>query len=163
VDPSDHPPPSHVPGPSPNPFDKILQACRAAAGRELKEETGIDVTDELERLVPMRLLVEETVGGGGGGGRGARFPGISRGGRPSGPSGSELPLVVIEYKNRIFFNLRVTDEDFPRGTVTTTGAERLDCAGTDGMGGAKAKKVEGTEEDGKERRKKANETDLQVS
>jgi len=39
----------------------------------------------------------------------------------------------------------------------------LDCAGTDGMGGAKAKKVEGTEEDGMERRKKANETDLQVS
>ena len=78
----------------------LLAACQMGCARELWEETGIDVRgpEEINRLKPMRLLVEEE-----------RLLGDDD---SKNKNKDTTPIVVIEYKNRVFFNLRVTDSDF---------------------------------------------------
>lgn len=63
-------------------------AARAGLARELFEETGIDVRANVERLQPAVLRAGPEV------------------------DKNEKTLLINEHKNRFFFLLRITDEDF---------------------------------------------------
>lgn len=62
----------------------ILEACKLGAARELFEETGIDVRDQLGRLEPANILPSD--------------------------SGNKLCCML---KNKCYFHLDVNDKDFP--------------------------------------------------
>lgn len=69
--------------------DTIFVACKIGAARELYEETGIDIRNDLDRLNPVRLRVETL---------------------PM-ESGTQNKI-NCELKKRLFFSVQVTDEDF---------------------------------------------------
>ena len=62
----------------------ILEACKVGAARELFEETGIDVRNQLDRLEPAAILPPEL--------------------------GDKLSCML---KNKCYFHLEVNDKDFP--------------------------------------------------
>jgi 8-oxo-dGTP pyrophosphatase MutT (NUDIX family) len=61
----------------------LLLSCKIGAARELKEETGMDLRDSLERLIPVALRAQE--------------------------EGSKE--LSCELKKRVFFSVDITDED----------------------------------------------------
>lgn len=63
----------------------ILEACKLGAARELFEETGIDVRDQLDRLEPADILLPD--------------------------SGKKLSCML---KNKCYFHLDINDKDFPQ-------------------------------------------------
>jgi 8-oxo-dGTP pyrophosphatase MutT (NUDIX family) len=68
---------------------QLTMATKTGAARELFEETGIDVRKHLDRLNPAGLRSS---------------PKIDK---------AHNPILVNEYKHRLFYFLMVTDDDFP--------------------------------------------------
>jgi hypothetical protein len=77
---------------------RVQHAGQTGAARELYEETGIDLRDQLERIRPICLYVdrEET--------------------SSLRASGS---ILVNEFKHRLFYILLVTDSDFTTASVSS--------------------------------------------
>lgn len=69
---------------------QMTTASKRGSARELFEETGIDVRSNIERLHPAGLRISED------------------------QDKSSDPVLSNEYKNRLFYFLVVTDDDFPR-------------------------------------------------
>jgi 8-oxo-dGTP pyrophosphatase MutT (NUDIX family) len=73
---------------SPDPHTQLLIAAQKGAARELFEETGIDMRQQLHRLEPAGLR-----------------PQIIKG-------KDEKPILTCEHKKRLYFFLQVSDDDF---------------------------------------------------
>lgn len=69
---------------------QLILACKMGAARELYEETGMDLRDDLTRFEPAALRTANT---------------------RSKKHGVEV--LTNEYKKRLFYFLSVTDNDFP--------------------------------------------------
>ena len=85
----------------------LIYGCATAAARELFEETGIDVRSDVGRLVPMKLLYE-----------------YSESCSNSNNDGSDNVVfkkaVVYEHRLRWYFTLRLSNDDFPDESTTTS-------------------------------------------
>lgn len=80
---------------------QMTAASKRGSARELFEETGLDVRSNVERLQPARLRLSQTV------------------------DKSGNTMLVNEYKNRMFFFLLVTDDDFPKEGREAFGSSHL--------------------------------------
>jgi 8-oxo-dGTP pyrophosphatase MutT (NUDIX family) len=72
--------------------DHLLQACKIGAARELFEETGMDLRSTLDRLVPVQVRQSND---------------------------DEEEKLPCQYKNRIFFTVEISDQDFFTKVCTT--------------------------------------------
>lgn len=88
---------------SPNGKNELLvRACRHGAVRELYEETGIDLRQQLDRVQPARIRSDAATGEGG----------IAT--TSSTSTNSPNPTIPLsnEYKHRLFYVVVVNDQDF---------------------------------------------------
>jgi 8-oxo-dGTP pyrophosphatase MutT (NUDIX family) len=85
---------------------QLLHAGKSGASRELYEETGIDVRNQLDRIAPVHLQRSDT---------------------KTFKDGTKL--LPNEYKQRLFFLVQVTDQDFakPGQGVHAFGIGEPDC------------------------------------
>jgi hypothetical protein len=78
---------------------QLMTATKRGASRELFEETGINVRNNLDRLSPAGLRTSPTRNKDG------------------------VELLVNEYKHQLFYFLMVTDDDFSKDGVKAHGPE----------------------------------------
>ena len=88
-------------------MEQLILAGQMGAARELYEETGLDVRHALHRLHPTRLRDQ----------------------RSSKNKNTNTTTLINEYKNRLFYTLHLTDDDFLKEeTMTPTEAAFLQKA-----------------------------------
>lgn len=80
---------------------QLVVATKRGAARELFEETGMDVRKQLDRLNPAGLRPSATL------------------------DKSHKPVLVNEYKHRLFYFLLVSDDDFPKNGKKAMGSVNL--------------------------------------
>jgi hypothetical protein len=91
---------------------QVQHAGQIGAARELYEETGIDLRDQLERIRPICLYDDRA---------------------ETSSLRASSSILVNEYKHRLFYILLVTDSDFTTASVSLNNDDtgRIGAMGTD--------------------------------